>query len=557
MKIYLLLVILSILGKNHIAFTDMSIDNKIVKSAGILSVNTLISRVLGVAREVIFASLFGANFITDAFRVAYVIPYMLRRLLGEGAMSAFLVPVFTDIRVKEGDQAAKRFAYSAYTTFSLLVIALVAIGILLAPQLVYIIAPGFKSEPSAFNLAVRLARIMLPYMFLMMTSAMSMGLLNSYKHFFTPSLAPIVMNIAYISAMLWLCPRMGETMDLQIMGLAFGVLAGGVLQVLVQVPAQFKFGIKFRPILNIFHKGIKRMFLLMGPAILVIGVIRLNLMVDNILASLLGEGFISILNYGERLLQFPLGIIGFAVSTSALPLLSQYYSEKRIDDMKKTINDALILAFIVAIPATLGLFALGKPAIKLIYEHGKFTHQNTIDTARVLYAYAIGLLGFIGVQVIVPAFYSMQDTKTPVYGAIANLVLNGVLSLILMVPFGIMGIVLGTSISTYGNFIVNVILIRKKLGRLGLRSILISVVKVSVASIPMALTAYYSHMYIESLLGVTILYQIVSLISAIVVSIAVFIITCYILRANEVVDLMKLIIMRIFGKKDRDEITKN
>jgi putative peptidoglycan lipid II flippase len=525
-----------------------SIDRKIVKSAGILSLNTIISRVLGLIREIIFASLFGANYVTDAFRVAYVIPYMLRRLLGEGAMSAFLVPVFTDIRVKEGDEAAKRFAYSAYTTLGLIVILVVILGIFIAPQLVYIIAPGLKSEPEAFKLAIKLARIMLPYMFLMMTSAMSMGLLNSYKHFFSPSLAPVVMNIAYIGAMLWLCPRMGESIDLQIMGLAFGVLTGGVLQILVQIPAQFKYGIKYRPIFNFIHKGIKRMLMLMGPAILVIGVIRLNLLVDNFLASLLGEGFISILNYGERLLQFPLGIIGFAVSTSALPLLSEYFSENKIDKMKKTIRDALLLAFIVAIPATFGLFALGKPAIKLIFEHGRFTPQDTYETARVLYAYSLGLIGFIGVQVIVPGFYSMQDTRTPIFGAIANLILNAGLSFLFMKYMGLMGIVIATSIASYGNFIVNVYLLRKNIGILGLKHLTKSIVKVTLASVPMALSSYYTHRFISGFFTDTIIYQVINFSISVIVGIFVFLLFCIILRADETLGLLKAILKRIFRR---------
>ncbi|MGQ9705915.1 MAG: murein biosynthesis integral membrane protein MurJ [bacterium] len=510
------------------------VSGKMVRAAGLLSVNTFISRILGLVREMIFASLFGANYVTDAFRVAYAIPYVLRRLLGEGAMSAFLVPIFTDIRTKEGDEEGKRFVYSAYTTFSIVVAIIIAIGILIAPVIVLIIAPGFRNSPQTFNLTVNLTRIMFPYMFLMMTSAMSMGILNSYEHFFTPSLGPIVLNLGFIGTMLYLAPLFGEDISMQVYGLAYGVLLGGLLQVLVQVPAQFRFKIRFRPIFNFTHKGVKRMFVLMGPALIVIGVVRISLLLDNIAASLLGEGTISILNYSERLLQFPLGMIGFAVSTSSLPLLAKYYSEGKIDDMKRTLMDAFSLAMIVCLPAMTGLFALGGPIVSVIYRHGAFTFADAVATTNVLYALSVGLVGFIGVQIIVPAFYAMQDMKTPLWGAIIALVINGILNFTLMIPWGIVGIALATTFSTFANLILIAYLLHKRIGGLGFKNFIIKNIKILLISIVMAVVIYYSYKYLLIYLGVNILNQIIGLVVGVCVGILIYVGFAYMFRVSEI-----------------------
>ena len=520
------------------------VSGKMVRAAGLLSVNTFISRVLGLVREMLFASIFGANYVTDAFRVAYAIPYVLRRLLGEGAMSAFLVPIFTDIRTKEGDEEGKRFVYSAYTTFSIVVFIIIAIGILIAPVIVFIIAPGFKSSPQTFNLTVNLTRIMFPYMFLMMTSAMSMGILNSYEHFFTPSLGPIVLNLAFIGAMLYLAPLFGEDISLQVYGLAYGVLIGGLLQVLVQVPAQFRFGIKFRPIFNFTHKGIKRMLILMGPAMIVIGVVRISLLLDNIAASLIGEGTISILNYSERLLQFPLGMIGFAVSTSSLPLLAKCYAEGRIDDMKRTVMDAFSLAMIVCLPAMTGLIALGLPIVEVIYRHGAFTSQNAVGTTNVLYALSAGLVGFIGVQILVPAFYAMQDMKTPLWGAIVALVINGILDFTLMIPWGLVGIALATTFSTFANLIMIAIMLHRKIGGLGFKRFILRNIKVLFISTLMAVLVYYVYKYSICCLGLNTINQIIGLTFAIVSGVVIYIILAFVFRISEI----RIVISRLFKR---------
>jgi len=518
------------------------VSGKMVRAAGLLSVNTFISRILGLVREMIFASLFGANYVTDAFRVAYAIPYVLRRLLGEGAMSAFLVPIFIDIRTKEGDEEGKRFVYAAYTTFSIVVAIIIAIGILVAPVIVFIIAPGFKSSPQTFNLTVNLTRIMFPYMFLMMTSAMSMGILNSYEHFFTPSLGPIVLNIVFIGAMLYLAPLFGPDRSMQVYGLAFGVLIGGLLQVLVQIPAQLRFKIKFRPIFNFAHKGIKRMLILMGPAMIVIGVVRISLFLDNIAASLLGEGTISILNYSERLLQFPLGMIGFAVSTSSLPLLAKYYSERKIDDMKRTVMDAFSLAMVVCLPAMMGLFALGGPIVSIVYRHGAFTSADASATANVLYALSAGLVGFIGVQIIVPGFYAMQDMKTPLWGAIIALVINGILDFTLMIPWGLVGIALATTFSTFANLILIAYLLQKRVGGLGFGKFIVKNIKVLLISTVMAVIVYYSYKYLIGYLGINTVNQVIGLTVGIFVGICVYIGLAYAFRISEISQILSRLV---------------
>lgn len=522
----------------------------IIRSAGVISSATILSRLLGLAREVIFASMFGANFITDAFRVAYAIPYLLRRLLGEGAMSAFLVPVFTDIRSKEGEEAAKEFANSAYTAFALIVIAIIAVFIAVAPAIVFIIAPGLRENPEAFHLAVFLARLMIPYMLLMMTSAISMGILNSYRHFLSPAMAPVVMNICFIGALLFLCPHMGDTIYLQIQGIAYGILVGGILQVAVQLPALTRRGFVYRPRLNFRHPGIKRMLLLMGPAIFVIGIVRINLLLDTVIASFLGEGNISYLNYGERLLQFPLGALGFGISTAILPLLSQYISKGDTAKYKETLNFALRFMLVLCIPATLGLAVLAMPVVRLIYQHGNFSAVDTFYTTQTLLAFTVGLVGFVGVQVVVPGFYSRQDTRTPVFGALAALIVNGILNIALIFPLGIAGIALATSLSAFANTGVLLWLLRRKVGPLGLRAVATTGVKAVLASLPSASAGYFTWWYLNGLLGGGLLYQISTILIAVVVAGGVYIAFARLFRVQEITDVLAMVKRKLGGGRD-------
>lgn len=524
----------------------------IIRSAGVISLATLLSRILGLVREIIFADLFGANFITDAFRVAHAIPYTLRRLLGEGAMSAFLVPVFTEIRNKEGEQAAKEFANTVFTVFSLLVVGIIAIYIAIAPGIIYLMAPGLAQNPQAFDLAVFLSRLMIPYMLLMMSSALSMGILNSYRHFFSPAMAPVVMNLAVIIALLYLCPRMGDTTYMQIQGMAYGILAGGILQVLIQFPALIKRGFIYRPRFNICHPGIKRMLILMGPAVFVIGVVRFNILMDTLMSSFLGEGNISYLSYGERLLQFPLGALGFGISTAILPLLSQYCAEKNDAKYKETLNFAFRLVLVLCIPATLGLAVLASPTVRLIYQHGQFTATDTLYTTQVLLAFVVGLVGFVGIQVVVPAFYSKQDTKTPLKAAVVGLVANLFFNLTLMFPLGIAGIALSTSLATYINLIILLWLLRRKVGLLGLRGISRTGIKVTLASLPMAGVAYGLWWYLDRLLGRSNSAQVVVISVVIVMAVGVYIAVAKLLRVEEIDEALGIVKRKFFRGKGKE-----
>jgi putative peptidoglycan lipid II flippase len=456
----------------------------IIRSAGVIGFATVISRVLGFVRDIIIAKFFGTAKYAEAFVVAFRIPNMLRDLIGEGATNAAFVPVLSEYAVKKKEE----FWELANVILNLLLIILsviTIIGVLTSSWIVRLIAPGFMDDPEKFAITVKLTRLMFPYILLIGLAAYTMGILNSLKHFSMPAFGPCFLNIAIIvCAMIW-----GES----VMGLASGVLIGGVLQLAIQIPVLYKKGFKFSFTKKLNHPAANRIGVLLLPRVLGSCMYQVNLFISTILASLsgiVGIGGVAALYYANRIFQFPLAIFGIAIAQAALPTMSRDVLEADSDKLKKTLSFSLRVINFIIVTASIGLMVLAIPITKALFERGKFDNYSTLITANALIYYSIGLFSYSGIKVLVSCFYSLKDTLTPVKIAGMSLLLNIILNLTLMFPLKIGGLALSASISGIFNFSALFYILRKKIGWLDGRRILSSFLKVTLASLAMAFVIY-------------------------------------------------------------------
>ncbi len=514
------------------------------RAAGVIGVATVASRILGLAREIAFAGIFGANWVTDAFRIAYVIPYLLRRLLGEGAMSAFFVPVFTEQLEREGRDGAFRFTQTLYTLFLTCVVIVVTLGILAMPAVVAVIAPGFVRQPATFDLTANLARIMLPYMLLMMTSALAMGVLNSFYRFAVPASAPIVMNVFALASLFILVPLFGKTPQEQIYALTVGVLAGGVAQVLIQVPSLRKVGFRFRLRFNFRHPAIKKVGILMVPALFSIGVVRINLLISTATASFVGVGVVSFIMYAERLLQFPMGVFGFSLANALLPRISRHAARGEIDTFKDLVSFALRASLFISLPATVGLIVLGEPLVRVIYERGAFTAADAAATSSILGAFAVGLFAFVGIQIVMPAFYALKLPKEPIRGGVVALVSNLVLTVILALLLKGPGIALAISISTICTLGYLLHRLRRAVGPIGFRRIAVAGLRFGGASVLLAALLIAARVALERFVPAATLPRAGALLIVVSASLPAYVLFARLLGAAEVGEVINIVLRR-------------
>jgi len=456
----------------------MSENVRMTKAAGIVGAATLLSRILGFVRDVIVAWFFGAGLAADAFFVAFRIPNLLRRLFAEGSLTISFIPVFTEYLSRNGREEAYGLARSACWLLSLVLAVVAVAGILLSPLIVKVIAPGFLSSPEKFDLTVLLTRIMFPYIFFIGLVALCMGVLNALGHFAAPALAPVLLNLAIISTVVLLSPHLEKPA----VGLAIGVIIGGVLQLGLQIPFLIRKGFRLLVRGPLYHPAIKRIALLMTPAVFGAAVYQINIFVGTLLASLLPEGSVSYLYYADRLVQFPLGVFGIALATAVLPSLSRQATVKDMEGLRTSFAYALKLVFFITIPAMTGLIVLKEPIVRLLFQRGAFNVATTYFTAEALFYYAVGLWAFSGVRIVVSTFYALQDTKTPVKMAVISLLVNIILSLLLMGPMRHSGLALATSLAAAVNLFLLIHALKKRLGRIGARDILGSVFKSTVSA---------------------------------------------------------------------------
>lgn len=421
---------------------------------------TMLSRIFGFIRDMVVAGFFGAGMATDAFFVAFRIPNLLRRLLGEGSLTVSFVPVFTEYLTKKSKEEACELANITVTALSALLVIVTLLGILLSPLIVTVMAPGFVKSPIRYDLAVFLTRLMFPYIFFISLVALCMGILNSLRHFAAPAISPVILNIAMIATTLALRDLFREP----IIALAVGVLIGGALQLAMQWPFLVKMGVRLKPDFRFKHAGLRQMGTLLVPTLIGSSVYQINIFIGTILASLLPGGSVSFLYYADRLVELPLGVFAIAVGTASLPSFSEQVSTGDFENLKKTISFSLRLILFITIPATVALIVLRVPIISVLFQRGAFDSQSTLLTAQALLYYALGLWAFSVIRVIDSAFFSIQDRKSPLKAAFVSLFVNVVFSIVLMFPLKHGGLALATSIASAVNVIILTIILRKKIG---------------------------------------------------------------------------------------------
>ncbi|MBV9317462.1 MAG: murein biosynthesis integral membrane protein MurJ [Gammaproteobacteria bacterium] len=458
-------------------------DKLNTKAAGIVGLAVLCSRILGLAREQIFAALFGGGRVMDAFTIAFRIPNLLRDLFAEGALSTAFVTVFTRTAALQDAGAEWRLANKVATLTVVTLSAITLLGILAAPWLVALLAPGF--DPAKAALTVTLTRIMWPFILLVSLAALVMGMLNARNVFGMPALASSFFNLGSIVAGVvlgyWLDPHFGPR---AILGLAVGTLIGGALQLSVQLPALRREGYRFKPDLHWRNPGVSAILRLMGPSVIAASTTQVNVLVNSVFASKLGDGPTFWLTVAFRLMQLPLGIFGVALGTVALPLLARMAATGNTAAFRSELARGMRLAFLMTIPASVGLIVLADPIISVLYQHGRFGAYETAQSAGALRFYALGLCGYAALKVLVNAFYALDRRKTPMVVSFIAVALNLVLNWIFTreLGWGHRGLAFSTACVASSNFLILYLLMRSELGRLESRLMVRLLAKVAVAS---------------------------------------------------------------------------
>ncbi|MBI1976023.1 MAG: murein biosynthesis integral membrane protein MurJ [Candidatus Omnitrophica bacterium] len=506
----------------------MSSNRSLVRSAGLIGFATFLSRILGMIRDILTAKIFGTSWVYDAFLMAFMVPNLLKRLLGEGALSSSFIPVFTQYRQRSTPEELWRFASVVGTLVTLLCLVLMGAGWGILTFLTVL-----PLDPKV-ALMVDLLRYFLPFLLLVAWTAWAMGILNSFHRFWTPALAPAFLNIGWILAPIWICYWLGTDLKTQIYGLVGGILIGGLMQVVIQIPSLWKLRPRLEWRIDFRHQGVREVGRLLAPSLFGLAVTQLSMTVDLYLGYFLGEGATSSLWYANRLMQFPLGIFAAAMGTAVLPTFSSQAAQERMDQFRDTLGFSLrVLAFIV-IPSSVGLIFLREPIVRLLFERNQFTAASTARVANVLMYYALGLLAYSGIKVVTSAFYSLKDTRTPVKVGAVGFTLNLVLNLILMWPMKESGIALATAISSFVNLTVLLVLLLRRIGALDMTELFNSLWRVIAASILMGIGC----LWVWSLCGSYSLW--VQVVVPILCSVIFFLAASFFLRIPETARVLKL-----------------
>lgn len=450
------------------------------------------SRILGLVRDQVIASMFGAGNATDAFNVAFRIPNLVRDLFAEGAMSAAFVPTFTRHLESEGKESAWRLGNHVLNALIVISSVVVILGILFAPALVRLFASDYGNVPGKLELTVLLTRIMLPFLTCVALAAAFMGMLNSLHKFFVPALSPAMFNVASIICALTLVPVMPRIGLPPIAAIAIGAVVGGLAQLALQFPLLRREGFRYQPILDWKDPGLRRVLMLMGPGTIGLAATQVNVLVNTILATREGTGAVSWLFLAFRLMYLPIGLFGISVATAILPAVSRQAAQRNDGGVRTTIADGLSLMLMLNVPATVGLMVLAVPIVRVIFQHGLFTASDTDATASALQFYAIGLVGYSVVRIASPSFYALGQNRIPVKVSIATVVVNIVLNVTLVQLFSYKGLALGTSIAAIFNASALLFFLRRRLGGVEDRRVMYSMAKIVTASLIMGVAAYVS-----------------------------------------------------------------
>ncbi len=440
-----------------------------LQAARLVGVITLVSRFLGLLRDAVLASCFGASRISDIFWFAFELPNLVRRVLGEGSLSAFIVPIISKVRSEEGSKAAWRFASNALTVLAVLTLVLTAVGILAARPLFFIYGYGYfrRGDTEAIQIGAHLTRLMFPFLMLLTLSSILMGMCHSIRHFTTPALGSIMLNLSMIAAGGLFISRPDEDVA---QALAIAILVGGLLRLVIMVWPLWKNGFRYRWIFKPSSPAMRRLFLMLLPATFGVAVVQINISVSRIFAGMLGEGYNTALIYSNRLVQLPLAIIATALATAILPQLSQLWIEKRLDELSDLARFAFRMVFIVFVPATVGMMVLGVPIIEILFERYQWDHEATALTYRALFFYAPGLALWGLLRIMTPIYYAQHDVRTPVITASLAMLVNVVLNVVLVKiavanqnpKFGLGGLALANTIGVLVNAVVLLVILHRR-----------------------------------------------------------------------------------------------
>ena len=440
-----------------------------------MSVAVMISRITGLLREQVMAWKFGTGLEAEAYRLGFMLPNLTRDLFAEGALSSAFVPTFTEYLATRGKEAAARLANLVATAVILLVGLICVLGWWLAPELADLFASGFRRTPGKHELAVHLTRIMFPFLLLVALAAQAMGILNACNQFGVPALASSLFNVISVCSGLvlgfWLGPSLGLS---PIEGMAWGVLLGGAGQLLWQVPSLLQKGFSFRPAWDTTHPGLRQIFRMMGPALLGSAAVNINLAVNTNFASMVvdaergANGPVNWLNFAFRFIHLPIGVFGVAVASATVPSITRSLASGNIEEFKRTLSRSLGVVLLMSLPSAIGLSALGKDIVRMVYQHGRFTAYDTQQTAMAMSWYAIGLVGYAGAKVLTPAFYTLKDSRTPMFLSLSSIVVNYAAASAVMrfTTLGHAGLALTTALVATFSLVGLLWLLRNRVGRL-------------------------------------------------------------------------------------------
>jgi putative peptidoglycan lipid II flippase len=460
----------------------MSEKRKITAATSVMGAATTMSRIAGLIRDMVVASLFGAGFATDAFFMAFTIPNLLRRFFAEGSLTAAFVPTFSEVYHRQGIDEGRRVANICWTLLLVVMAGVTLAGILASPLIVRVIGFGYGTVPGKLALTDFLNRLMFPYIFFVSLLALVTGILNVLGHYFLPAFSTVLLNVCMIASAFLLAPHF----DVPVTGLAIGVLAGGLMQLLIQFPALRKKGFRLRFDTSFGHPAVRRMARLMIPGIAGVAIYQINVVVSRLLASFLAEGSVSYLYYGQRLFELPQGIFIVSLAQAVLPSMSRQASAGDRAGLKDSLRFALVLIAVMTVPAAVGLMLCAVPVYSLFFMRGAFQYQEVHQTALALVAYAPGLL-FVGLsRVVVPTFYALKDTRTPVWVSLWTLLINAGLGFLLMGPLRHVGLALALTLSSVFNCLILLWLLRRKIGPLGLGAVSGSLLRVAPPTLLMA-----------------------------------------------------------------------
>ena len=518
-------------------------QQQIVRAAGVVSAGVLLSRVSGLLRETVMAHLFGAGRVYDAFSLGFRIPNLTRDLFAEGALSSAFVPTFTEYLATKGRKEAAELSNLVGTAVILIVGAVCVLGTVFSPALVGLLAPGWATaDPGKFELAISMTRIMFPFLLVVALAAQAMGILNACGRFAVPTLASTFFNIGSvvfgIALGFWLGPHLGIT---PIAGMAWGVVLGGTLQLLWQLPSLRRLGFRFRLRLDWSHPGLRHIIYLMGPAIIGSAAVQVNVAVNTNLASTIVDplrgvnGPVSWLQFAFRFMQLPLGLFGVAIASAMLPSISRSAASGNLEEFRKTVSRSVGMVLLLTVPSSVGLIILGNSMIGLIYQGRKFEAYDTHQTAVALACYAIGLAGYAAVKILAPAFYALGSARAPMLVSLASILINYLVawSMTRHTGLGHAGLALATSgVSLFASAALFWIL-RERMGGIHGRALLRSTLKIGLASGVMAAAIALASTGIQGWLGVSRLARLVELAISIPLGVAVFGAVCRVLRVAE------------------------